>query len=180
MESRLLRVKLVFVSLVTLLSVGVVHAATPADCPASTVASNKALAERWVHDVLQESVNDIDILDGILAEDYLHNAGFNQPLVEGRDAYKAYVTGFFIGGSFTDQEVVADQVVATKDRAVASWTIDAVYQEGQGGTVAAGTPVSWSGMTMMRFECGMVAESWTEADSLSRLQQIGAVPSETP
>ena len=41
-----------------------------------------------------------------------------------------------------------------------------------------GSPVSvtWTGIHLMRVECGLVVESWVEADHFGRLEQMGLIP----
>ena len=35
--------------------------------------------------------------------------------------------------------------------------------------------MTWQGINIFRFECGLIVESWGEADHLGLLSQLGAV-----
>ena len=43
------------------------------------------------------------------------------------------------------------------------------------GIAPTGKPVSWTGISIDRFEAGKIVERWTQIDTLGVLQQIGAV-----
>lgn len=159
---------------------GPVQAATPEACTPATPEANEALAQTWVQNVLDRALEDPAVLDTFLPEGYIHHDGFGLSTIEGLDDFKKFQSQYFAEPVFTELSATTDQVVATPEKAVAAWTLEATYQGGQGGTVEAGTPVSWTGITIMRVECGKVAESWTEADALYRLQQIGAVAEDLP
>lgn len=165
--------KMVLVFLSSFLLVGAAQAAMPNNCPAPTPAANEALAKRWVNAVFKE--NPIAVFDDLLVEDYVHNSGFAQPVIEGREAYKDYLNAYYTGDNFGKNHVTVDQVVATPEKAVVAWTINTTYEQGLGGTVPAGTPIEWTAIAILQVRCGKVAEAWVEADHLHRFQQIGAI-----
>lgn len=64
------------------------------------------------------------------------------------------------------------------------WTISGTYQgkaagatPAAGSTPAVGKEVSFDGTDMLRVEGGQLVEYWVSSDTLSLLQQIGAIPS---
>ena len=48
------------------------------------------------------------------------------------------------------------------------------------GFAPSGKPVTWTGINIFRFECGKIAESWSEVDGLGRLNQLGLIATPTP
>jgi predicted ester cyclase len=71
---------------------------------------------------------------------------------------------------------VEDQI-AEGDEVVTRWTGRGTHQGELFGVAPSGNQVELSGITISRFEGGKIAEDWTNSDTLSMMQQIGAVPS---
>lgn len=168
---------LTFILVLGLLSLAYLSLAqetTSQACPTTTTEENKALAGRWVEHVL--GTWDLDAVDTLLADTHVHHAGYGLDDIQGREDYKQYLSEVW-ATAFPEPQVTLEQVIGEGDVAVARWTIQALYQGGQGGTAPAGTEVTWTGISIFRIECGRIAETWVEADGLSRLQQIGAIPS---
>lgn len=146
--------------------------ATPRACTTTTAEENKALAERWVEDVV--GAWDSGAVDALLADDHVHHAGYGADDIRGREGYKRYLSEVW-APAFPNPETTLEHVIAEGDLVVARWTVKAAYQGGQGGTAETGTQVSWTGISIFRFACGEIAETWVEADGVSRLRQIGAI-----
>jgi hypothetical protein len=40
--------------------------------------------------------------------------------------------------------------------------------------------VAWTGITIVRFACGRIAEEWSAVDGLGRLRQLGVIATPVP
>ena len=166
------RTSILIFGLLNLVQLISAQTATPRTCPTTTAEENKALAERWVEDVV--GAWDLGAVDALLADDHVHHAGYGADDIRGREGYKRYLREIW-APAFPDPETTLEQVIAEGDSVVARWTVKAAYQGGQGGTAKAGTQVAWTGISIFRFACGGIVETWVEADGVSRLRQIGAI-----
>ena len=150
--------------------------ATPdAGCPVTSEEENIAIARRW-H---EEAINghDLDVIDEIAAPEIIHHAG-TFPDGVGVDAVKG-VLGALESG-FPDVQHSIEHVIADGDLVVVRWTAQGTQSGEFQGLAPTGKSVTWSGVNFFRFECGKIAEEWSEVDGLGRLQQLGAVATPTP
>jgi predicted ester cyclase len=133
---------------------GVAQEATPADCPATTSAENKALVERWF---------------AALAPREDAQTGGTEEWASDREQ------------DYPDLQVTVEQVVAEGDM-VASYQRYTGTQQGdvedERGVPATGLATEWVSMGLFRIECGKIAEIWAVADDLGRLQRLGVITDE--
>jgi steroid delta-isomerase-like uncharacterized protein len=152
------------------------QSATPAaDCPTTTEDENEATALRWN----QEAVNghNPDVLDEIASPDIIQHSG-TLPDGVGLEHAKA-VLGVLITG-FPDVKHTIDDVVTEDDRVVIRWTAIGTQTGEFQGIAPTGKTVTWTGVNIYRFECGKIAEQWSELDGIGRLQQLGVLATPTP
>lgn len=150
--------------------------ATPqADCPATTEDENKAMALRWHEDAI--SGHDPAVIDEIAAEDIIHHAG-SFPDGVGPDAVKRALGALLAG--FPDLRQTVEDVIAEDDKVVTRWTTEGTHEGEFQGFQPTGKRVSWAGINIFRFECGKIAEEWTELDGVGRLAQIEAAATPAP
>ena len=157
-------------------SFGVTAASSPeAACPATTESENEAVARRW-H---EEAINDgnLGVIAEIVTEDVIHHAG-TFPDGEGPEAI-THVLGALLTG-FPDVEHTIEQVIASGEFVVIRFQAEGTHEGEFQGLAATGKHVSWSGINMFRFECGRIAEEWSEVDGLGRIRQIEAEATPTP
>lgn len=149
-------------------------AATPAataDCPATTPAENEALARRWYDEVING--RDLDLLDELLAGDAVHDSA---TFPAGQDAAGTKgVLGTLLAG-FPDVRHTVDDAVAEGDLVALRWTATGTHDGEFQGHAATGREATWTGINLYRFECGKIAQVWSETDGLGRLQQLGIAP----
>jgi predicted ester cyclase len=81
-----------------------------------------------------------------------------------------------------DLEFTVDLVVAEDDLAATYWTATGTHRGDWLGIAPTDREVTWQGINIFRFACGLIVESWGEADHLGLRQQLGAtdVPVELP
>jgi predicted ester cyclase len=78
--------------------------------------------------------------------------------------------------SFPGYDLEAEEIVAEGDMVSLRAIFSGVHQDEFQGIPATGREVSLPVMLMYRIADGKIAQFWMSADSLSLLQQLGAVP----
>jgi predicted ester cyclase len=150
--------------------------ATPvADCPVTTEDENEAVARRW-HEEMINGANPA-VADEIAAADIIHHAG-TLPDGVGTDAVKFALDVLLTG--FPDVQHTIEQVLTDADFVVIRWQAEGTHTGEFQGYAPTNKPVTWTGVNIYRFECGKIAEEWTEVDGLGRLQQLGLIATPTP
>ena len=76
--------------------------------------------------------------------------------------------------AFPDLEFAVGPIVAEGDLAASQWTATGTQRGEWQGIAPTGQQVTWSGINLFRFECGLIAESWGEADHVGLRAQLGA------
>ena len=154
----------------------VAQEATPtADCPVTTPEENKDLVRRWFEalsggtgeDVAAVAADDIIYHDSSPREE-AQTGGTEEWASERKQDYP-------------DLNVTIEHVIAEGDM-VASYQRYTGTQEGdvedEQGVPATGLPTEWVSMASFRIECGKIAEIWSVADDLGRLQRLGVITEE--
>ena len=90
----------------------------------------------------------------------------------------ANVKQFYAGiwTAFPDARVNAEEVFTAGDRVVCRFVMTGTHQGPFNGIPATGKPIALAGITILRFVGGKCVERWSQADFLSVLGQIGALP----
>ena len=116
------------------------------------------------------SRGNFDALDEILTPDYVlhpeeaHGAdGLKEMVQRYRDALMGLTVS--IEHQFTDGDYVATR-----------YTIHGTHEGNLMGTPPTGNDVAFSGITISRCKDGRIAEEWELTDTLSLLEQVGALP----
>ncbi len=142
--------------------------ATPAaSCPATTEEENAAIAQRWTDDVINGG--DLAVLDDIAAVDIIHHAG-TFPDRTGVDGVKEVLGALLTG--FPDARQTVEQVITDDDLVVVRWSATGMHEGEFQGFAPSGKPVTWTGINIFRFECGKIAEDWSEVDGAGRIAQF--------
>jgi predicted ester cyclase len=74
-------------------------------------------------------------------------------------------------------DLVIDDEIAEADRVVHRWTWHLKHTGDFSGIPASGREATITGMTVVRLSAGLIVEHWAIVDSLSLMQQLGAIPS---
>ena len=150
--------------------------ATPAaSCPTTSEDENEAMARRWYEDAFNGA--DLSVLDEILSPDFVYHSG--GLTTQDIDRIKE-VTFTSVLTGFPDLEYTIDQVIRQNEFVVLIWHADGTQSGEFLGFPPSGKHVSWTGINVMRFACGRVAEVWAQFNALGRLQQIGAIATPAP
>jgi predicted ester cyclase len=110
-----------------------------------------------------------EVIDEIFAPTVLFNG---RPVA--RDVLKQMVAGR--RATFPDIRVTVEDQVAEGDKVSTRRTWEATHQGPYRGVAATGKRVTWSQISIVRFENGKVVEDWATADEVSILQQLGQLP----
>jgi steroid delta-isomerase-like uncharacterized protein len=136
--------------------------------------TNKATVRRYYEEVHNQGK--LDVLKEIVVEDHIeHNPFPGQG--QGRQGFQQRVE--LLQSAFTMNFTVED-LIAEGDKVVARWTNHNVHQGPFMGIPATGKSVIVSGIDIHLLRDGKLAEHWDVVDTLSLLQQLGALPMPKP
>lgn len=137
------------------------------------MAGGTGLIKRFYNEVIVGG--NLSLIDELVRDDIVdHEEGMpGQP--PGKEGVKFYVN--------TIRSAFPDIAVKTTEPALAEGDLEAAYSVLAGthtgdfaGIPASGKAVEFAGTDIIRVEDGKVAEHWGSTDTLSLMQQIGAVP----
>jgi predicted ester cyclase len=142
-----------------------------------SIEENKALVRRW-----QEVFNtgDVSQLWEIIATDYVqHRRGQTLRLDSGPEWYQQFVAG--LRSRYHDHHGTIEAMVAEGDLVATLGTSTGIHRGEMttpwGATVPpTGKQITYTWTIVARIAGGKIAEEWWQIDSLSILQQLGAVP----
>ena len=78
--------------------------------------------------------------------------------------------------AFGDMRFTIHDLIASGDRVVVRWSMDATHQGPLAGIPATGKPIQQRANVIYRMEDGKIVEGWAQMDQLGVLKQIGANP----
>lgn len=152
-------------------SLGLAAASLPAAATAQDVgtATDEEVARRFFGEL--HSGGDLAVADELIAPD----AVFHTPDgdLTGPDGISGFTT--LVRTGFPDATFVIEEMVAIGDMVVVRWTMNGTHQGDLQGIPPSGVEVSMDGISILRFEDGLIVEEWVEYDRLSLFQQIGAI-----
>ena len=133
-------------------------------------AANEALALRFFEEMCNG--RRMEVADEILTADHAYHDPHSPPLGTGPDAMKETVATY----QSIDGHWDVHDVFSTEDRVAVRWTGTGSHKVDLMGVPATGRDIRVEAITILRIEDGRIAENWTNWDTLTLLQQIGAVP----
>ena len=92
----------------------------------------------------------------------------------GIESIKRFYAAFW--AAFPDASVTIENLVGERDCVACCFTIGGTHAGEYLGIPPTGQVVLLTGITILRFVDGHCVERWSQADSLSLLQQLGAMP----
>jgi steroid delta-isomerase-like uncharacterized protein len=131
---------------------------------------NKAIRRRY-HDAW--NAGDTDSLDSIMAPDVVNHSPL-QGQAPGIDGFKQAIQWMRAG--VPDLTIVIDTTVAEGDLVATRWTGSGTQSGTLMGIPPTGRQVTVSGIDICRIADGRIVEYWQVLDTLSMLQQLGAIP----
>lgn len=144
--------------------------------PSTDLDANKNLVRRFTE---ATNLADWDALAEVVTEDFVrHSAATAGPPVTSREEFVLLQKGFL--GSFPDQHVELEQLVAEGDRVAALATYSGTQAGPMGDFSATGKAVRAPFLAIFRIESGQIAELWVEWDNIAMLTQLGLFPPSPP
>ncbi|UCD50392.1 MAG: ester cyclase [Phycisphaerales bacterium] len=133
--------------------------------------ANKAL----VHRLFAEAITgNLDIIDELIAADYLFHDPVSPVEVRGPEGYKQEF-GMYLT-AFPDIQIALEDMIAEGDKVAIRWTLSGTHGGELMGIGPSGTPVTVTGISMYRMADGKFVETWASYDALGMIQQLTAPP----
>jgi steroid delta-isomerase-like uncharacterized protein len=131
--------------------------------------TNARTVRRLYESYLNE--NQTELLPSLVSED----VAFHGPTEEhGIAAYAALTERLRV--ALHEMHFTLLDVIASDDRVVVRWTMDATHGGPLAGIPATGKRVQQRGTVIYRMEEGKIAEIWAQLDRMGMLQQLGIDP----
>lgn len=132
-------------------------------------ATNKAVARSFFEDVLDTGKLE-DYAKSHAPDFVAHAEGRLASLEEDMNAAREQRK------AMPDMRVKVNQIVAEGDLVSVYWTASGTNTAAGWGIPATGKSVKVSGMTLFRFERGLIQEEWSVFDQYSIMKQLGLLP----
>ena len=114
----------------------------------------------------------LDAIDTLYTEDLMdHSAPPGLPA--GIDGARAKVSAFI--SAFPDLQITYQHMIAEDDLVAGRFVLSGTHQGEFGGIAPTGKSVRVTGHDLLRLRDGKVCEHWLELDTLTLMQQLGAV-----
>jgi steroid delta-isomerase-like uncharacterized protein len=136
---------------------------------------NKAIVRRFIEAVQNEG--DLAALDALVAPGYVNHS--TPPGVPPDREGLKQLTALF-RAAFPDGRMTIEEMVAEGDRVATRKTFRGTHRGELLGLPPTGRAVEIALLDLVRLADGQVVESWSVADELGLLRQLGALPSPGP
>jgi steroid delta-isomerase-like uncharacterized protein len=133
---------------------------------------NKALTERLVEELFNRG--NVGIVGEIFAPDFIENEQLPPGIPAGREGVKVLATA--LRAAFPDFKATINDILTDGDKVVARMTWSGTQKGEFMGVPATGKHVSFGVIDIIRIANGKFVEHWGQMDSMSLMQQLGAIP----
>ena len=133
---------------------------------------NKAIIRKLYEAMSTGNVSSVDELMASSAVDHEGLPGID---ANGPAGFKRLVSTF--RAAFPDLKISAEDMIADGDKVAVRAVIRGTHKGEFMGVPATGKQFEVSGIDIIRFEGGKAVEHWGVTDTMSLMQQLGAVPS---
>ncbi len=116
----------------------------------------------------------LDVVDQVVAEDYVEHLPLPPGLPTGRAGLKAFVAG--IRAAFPDFKYSVIHEIAEGELIVQHLSASGTMKGDFAGMPATGKHATWNEVHIARVANGMLVEHWPVIDQLGMLQQLGVIP----
>ena len=132
---------------------------------------SKAIVRRYLG--VYEQGN-IELLDELLAPDYINHTPATPDLPTGPEGVKGVVTMF--RSAMLDLRVVVEDMIAEDDKVAVRYTLEGTHEGELFGVPPTGQRLSIKSITVERVSNGKIRDHWRVTDSLDMMQQLGVIP----
>ncbi len=134
----------------------------------------KSLVRRFYAEV---SAGNFDVIDEVVADDMIEHEEF--PGIEpGKPGVRQFFTLF--RGAFPDMRMDAHEIIVDGDLLCVRGSMSGTHEGEFMGLPPTGRRFEVDGFDMLRVRDGQFAEHWGLFDSLTMMQQLGAIPDQAP
>jgi len=133
---------------------------------------NKALIVRFVEELFNRG--NMGIVGEIFAPDFIEREQLPPGIPNGREGVKVLTT--MLRSAFPDFKATIDDILAEGDKVVIRMTWSGTQKGEFMGVPATGKRVSFGVIDIIRIANGKLVEHWGQMDSMSLMQQLGAIP----
>jgi steroid delta-isomerase-like uncharacterized protein len=143
------------------------EATRPAGCVDGSEVTNTEAALQWA-DVW--NTKDLSLYEAIVSPDTIHHFGLRNDAVgvqAVQDGAQSILT------AFPDLVHTNEEIIADGDLVAIRWTATGTFTGPFLGAEPTGAEAAWSGINILRFECGLLAENWSEVSGFNLWQQVG-------
>jgi len=133
---------------------------------------NKALTVRFVEELFNQG--NMGIVGEIFAPDFIEREQLPPGIPNGREGVKVLTT--MLRSAFPDFKATIDDILAEGDKVVIRMTWSGTQKGEFMGVPATGKRVSFGVIDIIRITNGKLVEHWGQMDSMSLMQQLGAIP----
>jgi steroid delta-isomerase-like uncharacterized protein len=139
-----------------------------------SVEDNKEIVRRYLEEVFHR--RNSAAVDAMVAPDFVHHDPVNP--IHGPEGLKQLQAVLF--AAFPDLRITIEDMVAEGDRVVVRYTFTGTHRGDLAGIPPTGKAVRFTGIFIRRLRDGKAVDDWLTADTLSMLQQLGAIPAPSP
>ena len=115
----------------------------------------------------------IDLLDDLLAPEYVNHTLATPDLPSGPEGVKEVVSMFRSG--VPDLRVVIEDMIAEGDRVATRYALEGTHGGDLFGVAPTGRHLTIKSMTVERLSGGKIVEHWRVTDELDMMRQLGAI-----
>jgi steroid delta-isomerase-like uncharacterized protein len=133
---------------------------------------NKALARQVVEEIFNRG--NISLADKLLAPDFVEHEELPPGMPSDREGVKLLTT--MLRSAFPDFKATIGDIVAEGDKVVIRQTWSGTQKGDFMDVPATGKRVSFGVIDILRIAEGKVVEHWGLMDSMTMMQQLGAIP----
>ena len=135
---------------------------------------NKATARRWFLDIITQGK--LAVADEIFAANHIFHDPHAPPGGWSNGPQGPKMVASVFGGGFSGWNITIEDQIAEGEKVATRWTASATNTGPVMGMPPTGKAIRVTGVNVTRFAEGKIAESWSNFDMLSLLQQLGAIP----
>ena len=133
---------------------------------------NKALIRRLIEELFNKG--NTGIVGEIFAPDFVDREQLPPGIPSGREGVKVLTT--MMRSAFPDFKATIHDILADGDKVVIRMTWSGTQKGEFMGVPATGKRVSFGVIDIIRITNGKLVEHWGQMDSMSMMQQLGAIP----
>jgi len=119
----------------------------------------------------------IDLMDKLCQKDFVEHEAL-PGVASNLEGVKQFFTMY--RAAFPDLKFTVDQMIAKDDKVVTHITITGTQEGEFMGVPASGKKINLKGIDIVRFVDGKAVEHWGVTDTMTMMQQIGAIPDQSP